>query len=109
MAKRGEIARDRAKDIIVKAFGGDFVSIQDKKIYVMAKDENGEKIQFAITLTMPKTPIDTGDKYVNKNDWTDSDVINVPSASPSPSVNTEVSDEDKKKIDELMRTLGIVD
>ena len=108
MAKRGEIARDRAKDIIVKAFGEDFVSIQDKKIYVMAKDENGEKIQFAITLTMPKTPIDTGDKYVNKNDWTDSDTADVASTAPSP-VSAEVSDEDKKKIDELMRTLGIVD
>ena len=108
MAKRGEIARDRAKDIIVKAFGGDFLAIQDKKIYVMAKDESGEKIQFAITLTMPKTPIDTGDTYVNKNDWTDSDVGNVPSTTPS-SVSAEVSDEDKMKIDELMRILGIVD
>ena len=66
MAKRGEIARERAKDIICKAFGEDFVTVQDKKIYVMAKDEGGEKVQFAITLTMPKTPIDTGNTYVNK-------------------------------------------
>lgn len=111
MAKRGEIARERAKDIITKAFGEDFVTIQDKKIYVMAKDEGGEKVQFAITLTMPKVPIDTGDTYVNKNDWTGTEGPTVIERGAHSAVNTvsEVSDEDRAKIDELMKTLGIVD
>ena len=111
MAKRGEIARERAKDIICNAFGKDFVTVQDKKIYVMAKDEGGEKVQFAITLTMPKNPIDTGNTYVNKNDWTGTEGPTVIEQDTRAATNTvsEVSSEDQAKIDELMRTLGIVD
>ena len=111
MAKRGEIARERAKDIICNAFGKDFVTVQDKKIYVMAKDEGGEKVQFAITLTMPKNPIDTGNTYVNKNDWTGTEGPTVAERGARSAINlvSEISDEDKEKIDELMKTLGIVD
>ena len=111
MAKRGDLARERAKDIIVAAFGEDFVTVQDKKIYVMAKDEGGEKIQFAISLTMPKTPIDTGDTYVNKNDWTGTEAVKPIERNVRSTTNatSEVSAEDQKKIDELMKTLGIVD
>ena len=108
MAKRGEVARERAKDIICNAFGEDFVTVQDKKIYVMAKDEGGEKVQFAITLTMPKTPIDTGNTYVNKNDWTGTEGPTTAERS-APNTVSEISDEDRAKIDELMKTLGIVD
>ena len=57
--KRGDLAREKVRDTIIKAFGGDFITIYDKKIYVKAQDgANGEEIQFAITMTMPKTPID---------------------------------------------------
>lgn len=56
MARKGELAKEKAMSIITKAFGENFVATQDKKIYVNV-EENGEKIQFAISLTQPKTTI----------------------------------------------------
>ena len=96
MAKRGDAAREAVKDTIIKAFGSDFVCVQDKKIYVNAHDgPNGEVLQFAISMTMPKTPI-------------------AGSADPSSPVvmtteaRTELSQEDKAKVEELKKRLGII-
>jgi hypothetical protein len=57
---------------------------------------------------MPKTPIDTGNTYVNKNDWTGTEGPTTIERS-APNTVSEISDEDRAKIDELMKTLGIVD
>ena len=38
------------------AFGADYIGEQDKKIYVWA-DDGGERVQIAIAMTCPKTPI----------------------------------------------------
>lgn len=103
MAKRGDQARESVKNTIIDAFtkDGNFVAFQDKKIYVQAKDgANGEIIQFAISMTMPKTPIAATGTADPANDWRDesSTVINTP---------TELSPEDKEKVHELMRRLNI--
>lgn len=115
MAKRGDIAREHVKDTIVGAFGEDFVTIQDKKIYVVADDGNGEKIQFAITMTMPKTPVGAANAVPataapaasrpsgNSAPWE----MSAETPAPAP-VATEVSAEDKAKVDELMKILGII-
>ena len=79
MAKRGDCARTKVRETIMNAFGSNFVAEQDKKLYVMAQDDSGEMIQFAIAITMPKTPIGGNASVGNSNDWTES---SAPAATP---------------------------
>ena len=105
MAKRGDLARESVKDTIIKAFAdqNNFVAFQDKKIYVQAKDgNNGEVIQFAITMTMPKTPISVGESPAN--DWSGSSMPDPAAVAP-----TALAPEDAEKVKELMQRLGISD
>lgn len=104
MAKRGDAARQNVMDIICKAFGEDFVGIQDKKIYVWAQDGvNGEKIQFAVSITMPKTPIAGGGD--NAPSTSSSGGVSAPATEFTP---TELAPEDKAKIEDLKRKLNII-
>lgn len=95
--KRGEVAREKVKDTIINAFKAtnNFVAFQDKKIYVTANDDDGELIQFAITLTMPKTPIQTEEKEKKEE-------------AAATDVQTEISQEDKQQIEHLKKMLGII-
>lgn len=97
MAK-GAIAKEQITKKIMEAFGNDFITISDKKIYVWA-DENGEKVQIAISMTMPKIPLsaDAGDTK---------GTIPVVTTSSGPVV---LAAEDEKMVDELMKKLGIED
>ncbi len=99
MAKKGDQARETVKGRIIEAFGKDFVSFQDKKIYVQAQDgQGGEILQFAITITMPKTPVTPA---------ITSDVF--PKGAQTETVKTviEMTPEDQAKVKELMKNLGI--
>ena len=53
MAVKGAAAKEQVIKRISSAFGEDFIGEVDKKIYVWAND-NGEKVQIAISLTCPK-------------------------------------------------------
>lgn len=102
MAKRGDEARAKVYEVIQKAFGEDFVAVVDKKIYVNSK-EDGEKIQFAISITMPKTPIGESADF----DFT-SDVIPSNSAVVKPSKrNEEFSEKERDAVAKLMEELGL--
>ncbi len=93
--KRGDAARDAARQKIIDAFGADYITTIDKKIYVCAPDgEGGEKIQFAITMTMPKTPVETNCAAV------------VSTGNPA-STPTQLSDADRAAVDALKAKLGI--
>lgn len=88
--KRGDLAREAVRDKILNTFEGSFV--QDKKIYIFEKDGNSnEVIQFAITITMPKTPINASG---NTNA--------LESVSP---VVTQLSSEDEAQIEKLEQKL----
>lgn len=103
MAKRGDAARQSVMDTICKAFGDNFVGVQDKKIYVWAQDGvNGEKIQFAVSITMPKTPIAGGGDNMSSSP-------SIEAASTTNFTPTELAPEDKAKIEALKAQLGIVD
>lgn len=94
MAKKGDLARESVRDTIINAFKekDSFVCIQDKKIYVEAKDgDNGEVYQFAISMTMPKTPVEG---------------ISFEKEEPSKPAAVELSESDKAKVEELKRMLG---
>ena len=91
MAKRGEGAKNNVVKKIQEAFGEDFIGIRDKKIYVNAIDSpSNEKLQIAITLTLPKATIDM---VVEDTNFEDS--------------STELSEADKRKVEDLKKILGI--
>ena len=96
MAKKGDTARAVVYDKIKEAFGENFVDIVDKKIYVTA-NEQGEDIQFAITVTMPKTPVNKASKENNE--------INFETSTSKPKV--EISDKEKEDIRKLMEELNL--
>lgn len=105
MARRGDQARQDVMNKILNTFDSAFV--QDKKIYVSAI-EGGEAIQFAISLTMPKTPVavptgETGFDAAGNHDF------NSAAAKPVIPTQTQASPEDEAKVEELMKRLGITD
>ena len=88
--RRGDYARSSVVNTIINAFGDNYVTTQDKKIYVNAT-EGGEVIQFAISITMPKTSI-------------------AASSSKAESVSIEDADQmSDAKLKELKEILGIKD
>ena len=97
MAKRGDVARENVKNTIINAFGENFVAFVDKKIYVWASD-GGEMIQFAISMTMPKNTIEAEAKE---------NVVAAGALIERSITPTELSTEDKEKVEMLKKKLGI--
>ena len=101
---RGTQAKSKVEQIISSAFKDNFLGIYDKKLYVQA-EENGEMVQIAISLTCPKTPVIVSEKplmFDNKLDFEDGATI-----IPHPQVQTEISDEERQTVKELMERLGL--
>lgn len=104
MAK-GNIAKNEVIKRIAEAFGEDYIGEFDKKIYVNA-EENGEKIQIAITLTCPKTPVAIARTAVDESgDWDFED--SKPLVYSQSSGSTEITEEERKNIADLMLKLGL--
>lgn len=90
--RRGEAAKKDLIDIITNALGDKVVTFQDKKLYVNIPDgPAGENVQFAISFTMPKTEV----------------VATTEQGKPQPIQSTQISEEDQKKVQELLTKLGI--
>lgn len=103
---RGAIAKVDVSEKIKKAFGVDFVGEFDKKLYVWA-EENGERVQIAISMTCPKVPVGVGNFAAEPGDSLDFENMSAaPAASPTFEPAT-VSDEEKQNIAELMKRLGL--
>jgi hypothetical protein len=100
MAVKGAAAKEQVIKRISSAFGEDFIGEVDKKIYVWAND-NGEKVQIAISLTCPKNFVENISSVKSKND----EILDF--SAETPSANVEISDEEKKNIAELMAKLGL--
>ena len=107
MAK-GATAKINVENKIKAAFGDDFVGIVDKKIYVWA-DDGGEKVQVAISMTCPKTPVGTVDttkiNYGNSGAGIDFESEDTVIAVSAPA--TEVTEEEKKNLENLLKELGL--
>ena len=104
MAK-GAIGKQNVIQKIAEAFGKDFIGEHDKKIYVWTQ-ENGERIQIAISLTCPKVMIDAMDAEMLEApagdfDWS-MDTPAAPKAAP-----VEISQEEKDTVANLMAKLGL--
>ena len=104
MAK-GAIGKQNVIKKIAEAFGKDFIGEHDKKSYVWTQ-ENGERIQIAISLTCPKVMIDAMDAEMPEApagdfDWS-MDTPAAPKAAP-----VEISQEEKDTVANLMAKLGL--
>lgn len=103
MAK-GTIAKQEVIKKIQSAFGTDFLGEFDKKIYVQAQ-ENGEMVQIAMALTCPKTPVAVSNAPIIKGDRMDfSDESTI---IPVNSSNTEISEEERQTIADMMARFGL--
>ena len=107
MAK-GTIAKQQVINKIAAAFGSDYIGEYDKKYYIWA-NENGERVQIALSLTCPKNPIEIASNIADDGgDWDFSDdvpkagVVAVTNAAPA-----EITEQEKQNIAELMAKLGL--
>lgn len=53
---KGQDAKNKVINTIAEAFGDNYLGEVDKKLYVIS-EENGEKMQVCISLTIPKNPV----------------------------------------------------
>jgi hypothetical protein len=102
MAK-GDNAKAQVVEKLAQAFGNDYIGCYDKKYYVWAND-NGERVQIAITLTCPKVPV--GVVSTNTGAGMDFENMNT-TVAPAEFVPAEITQEEKDNIQELMRRLGL--
>ena len=105
MAK-GAIAKTEVIKRIQTAFGADYIGEFDKKVYVYA-NENGEKIQIAISLTCPKVPVacTTAPAVDNSGDWDFEDAA--VTTAPTSFEPAEITDEERDNVAALMERLGL--
>lgn len=108
---RGNEAKERAIKKIAEAFGNDFIGIFDKKVYVWCQ-EGGERIQLAISMTCPKTPI-AADQVENPkptaaaptNAGWDFEAMDNPA--PVAPKEIEFSEEERKRINSLIKEFNL--
>ena len=106
MAK-GSIAKENVIKKLASAFGSDFVGEYDKKVYVW-EDDGGEKVQIAIAMTCPKTPIQV-DATIDTDggDWDFSDTPKSATVAVTNAPPAEITAEEKENIANLMAKLGL--
>ena len=99
MAK-GTIAKSNVVDKIKSVFGNDYIGEVGGKYYVWSA-ENGEKIQIAIALTCPKTPVDIKSTI-------QSGPAEFGGAGPGfPKPAATISQQELKNISDLMTAVGL--
>lgn len=111
MAAKGTIAKNEVIKKIAQAFGTDFIGEYDKKIYVWGQ-ENGEKVQVALSLTCPKVQVNVVNPAVDLNFGNSSAEIDfenmgAPVVAQSTFAPAEVTEEELQNINELMARLGL--
>ena len=100
MAK-GAVAKEQIAKKMAEVFGADWIGERDKKYYLWA-NENGERIQIAISMTCPKTPIGEAGATA------DSNVLNFEDgATASGETPIEITTDEKKNVADLMARLGL--
>lgn len=102
MAK-GTLAKENLiKQIAAALPAGSFIGEFDKKYYFWS-EENGEKIQIAMSLTCPKNPV--GEVLVPKGGGID--FSSPTTVAPTKRETVEISEEEQDNIRALMEKLGL--
>ena len=100
MAK-GAVAKEQIAKKMAETFGADWIGERDKKYYLWA-NENGERIQIAISMTCPKTPV--GEAGASA----DSNVLNFEDgATAGGETPIKITTDEKKNIADLKARLGL--
>ena len=97
---RGSIAKENVENIIKQAFGEDFVTVQDKKLYVWAND-GGERVQISISLTCPKTFV--GEESGKLEFAADANPVEASDFTPA-----AITKEETETLEALMKKFGLV-
>ena len=109
MAAKGTEAKEKLIENFIKANSDNYIGCFDKKYYFWS-NENGEKVQIAVSLTCPKTPIEIDSNVVqttNKNEmfnW-DSSTAEIPVASSTAAAT--ITEEEQENLRVLMEKLGL--
>jgi hypothetical protein len=102
MAKGSE-AKDKVFAALAEAFGSDWIGVVDRKGYVMVK-EGGEKLQIAVSLTVPKNPVGVVNTTSSGGfDFSDE----APVIAPTKFEPAEITQEEKDNIASMMARLGL--
>ena len=104
MAK-GAQAKEAVVNKLRAAFGDNYIGEYDKKYYVWSQ-ENGERIQIAISLTCPKVPVEVSSAPVagDFNFEDDAPGVVVAAGGYQPA---EITEDERDKVRELMRALDL--
>ena len=102
---RGAIGKQNVINKIKQAFGADFIGEYDKKIYVYTQ-ENGERIQIALSLTCPKVPVAISDNPTTGDFNFEDDAPNIVVAAGAYQP-AEITKEERERVNDLMRKLGL--
>ena len=102
---RGTIAKNNVVAKLQAAFGADYIGEYDKTWYVWAQ-ENGERVQIAISLTCPKVPVEVSSAPIagdfNFEDDAPTTVVAAGGFQPA-----EITDDERDKVRDLMKSLGL--
>lgn len=101
---RGATAKAQVVDKIKQVFGSDYIGEASSKHYVWAND-GGERVQIAISLTCPKTPIGTVDVTSAFGDGIDFDAA--PVVAQTKFEPAEITQEEQDTLAEMMKRLGL--
>lgn len=102
MAK-GQEAKNYIAKKLAEIFKEDYLGEIDRKYYVLAP-EAGEKIQIAIAMTCPKTPVATSTAPVIRSGGMD---FEADAPLVAPVATKEVTQEERDTIADMMRRLGL--
>lgn len=108
MAAKGTLAKANVIKKIAAAFGEDYVGEVGGKAYVMANDGAG-KVQIAIALTCPKTPIEIDGSAPMVDGGLDFNAMD--NAGMQEALNAfkpaEITEEEMNNIADLLASLGL--
>ena len=102
MAK-GATAKSNVIKKLKEVFGESYIGEYDRKIFIWEQDD-GEKVQIAISLTCPKNPVETVAPTLNGGFDFSGDNEVVTSAKSEPA---EITQEEQDNIAELLARLGL--
>lgn len=107
MGRKGDVAKATVLNKIKQIYPDAIYN--DKKLYVMEQDE-GEMVQIAIAMTMPKNAVTSGEKIpvAEVAPWEGSSVSTVVQK-PQKEVTMEITQEEQEMINKLMEELGITE
>ena len=103
MAK-GTIAKQNVVAKLKEVFGDEYIGENSNKHYIWAND-GAEKVQIAISLTCPKTPIGTVDVTSAFSDGMDFEAA--PVVAQTTFVPAEITEQETQTIADMMAALGL--